>query len=163
MLCASRLSTIPTWIDCPPQSLIHHAIFSQAGPWRLVDCLPPMWEYGRCLSQEHNDTLPSSGAKPRVDNLRLPTYALIQWAASPLVWILALCVFPKDTTARYAQCGDRTSNLRSFNYNSALEQTRATPQKLILQIIQVFLKQWIWFLLCVLNRYRGKWYQLLDL
>ena len=37
--------------------------------------------------------------------LRLPAFALIRWAAPPLVGKLALNVFRKNTTAHYAQCG----------------------------------------------------------
>ena len=58
-----RLSTALT------QSLIRHAIFSQTGTPRRVDCLVPLCEHKRnCLSHGPNDTLPSWGTEPRVAN-----------------------------------------------------------------------------------------------
>ena len=54
-----------------------------------------------------NDTtmhcLVQKESQPRGDNLRLPTYAYITSTAPPLIGMLALSIFPNDTTASCAQ------------------------------------------------------------
>ena len=101
---ASSLSTTPT------RSLILHAIFSQTGPPRRVDAWTRYGSLGvNYLSEGHNDTLPI-----QQPNRELPTCALIHYAALSLAGI-CVSVFPKDTTARCAQCGHRASN---FTINS---------------------------------------------
>ena len=96
----------------PTLSLIRHAIFSQAGPPQLVYCLPRYGIIdGKCLSQGHNNTLPVH--EPNREwtalfaNLRFYPLSCI----APVAGILAVSVFRKDTTVRYAKCGHRTSNL----------------------------------------------------
>ena len=49
----------------------------------------------RCLVQKESHS--------RCDNLRLPTYAYNTSAAPPLIGMLALSIFPNDTTASCAQ------------------------------------------------------------
>ena len=98
MLCAFRQSTTPT------QSLIGHAIFGLAEPprglaWPLTEIFT--------VSVFPKDTKKNcSVLEPNREStiLRLPTYHLIHWVRSPLVEKLALSVFPKNTTTRYAQC-----------------------------------------------------------
>ena len=58
----------------------------------------------KCLSQGHNDALPSSETELRVDNLvvaNLHSHPLSVTAAS---WDESVSAFSKDTTAPYAVC-----------------------------------------------------------
>ena len=80
-----RLSTSST------RSLIHYAIFNQTGPpWR-VDCLAPLWEFGRQVSFFKNTTLYCPIQEPNREptTLQLPACAFIHWAASSL-WLSLL-------------------------------------------------------------------------
>ena len=63
---------------------------------------------GKCFSQGHKDALLSSGTELRVDDI-----AVAKLRSYPLscTVVLALNAVPKDTTPRYAQYGNRTSNL----------------------------------------------------
>ena len=103
MLFASRLSTTPTL------SLIRYAIFGQTGPPRPIDYLAPLWECRRKVSPKDYDMLPNSGTEPGADDLAVAN--LCSYPLSCTVGMTVLSVFPKDTTARYALYGYRTSNL----------------------------------------------------
>ena len=67
----------------PRQCLIRHAILSQSGPTRRVDCLVPLWEYGRRVSFLKNATMhcPFNEPNRELTTLRMPTCAHIHWAA----------------------------------------------------------------------------------
>ena len=86
---------------------------------RRVDCLAPSWDYvGEVSFQGYNDTLPSSGTEPRVNNLavaNLHSYLLSCTAAS---WDISAKSLSQDTTAS-AQSGNRSTNhtitIRRFN------------------------------------------------
>ena len=64
-----------------------------------------------CQSQGHNDALPSSDFKLKLDNHVVMYLHSYPWAAPLLVRMIALSVFPTDTTARYDQCGHQISSL----------------------------------------------------
>ena len=69
VLYASRLPTLTT------RTLIRHAIFDHTGPPRRSIAWPRYGNIGgMCLAQEHNDTLPSSGSEPRVNNLAVAKF-----------------------------------------------------------------------------------------
>ena len=109
MLYASRLSITST------RSLISHAIF-QSLDWATTTGRFAWPLYGSIsatsLSHGHNDTLPTSGTEPRVDNLAVANLcSKPPSCTAATIGILALNVFLKDTTALYAECGHRTSNL----------------------------------------------------
>ena len=92
-------------------------IFNQTGPPRRVDAWPRYGSvYVMCRYQGHNDILPSSRTKIRVDNLafaNLCSYPLSCTAAT--VEILGLSVFLRDTTARHAHIvGIKLATLRQL-------------------------------------------------
>ena len=100
------------------QSLIRHANFGKIGSPRRVECLAPLWEYRHeKFSQKHNDTLPSSETKSRVDYFAVDNLCSYSLAAPHVVEILALSVFSKERV--YTQCGHRTNNLTNYDYLSA--------------------------------------------
>ena len=59
--------------------------------------------------------LPISGTEPRFDNFVVANFRFYPLSYTPAkVEILAVSVFPNNTTARYAHCGHRVSNLTMF-------------------------------------------------
>ena len=104
---ALHRSITPTW----KRSTIRHAIFSQTQPPRRID-LGVSFRCGsigvKCLSQGDNDAFCSSKTKLRVGKLMV---ANLHSYPQPLVGMIALNVFPKNTAVRYAQFGHRTINL----------------------------------------------------
>ena len=72
---ASRSSVTPVWIVCLP--LQHEVSFVMQSLVRLGhhDEMMAWPRYGsvgvKCLSQEHNDKLLSSGTEPRADNVAI--------------------------------------------------------------------------------------------
>ena len=88
-MCASRLSTEPT----------------------RVDCLAPLWEYkaGSIFPKDTTIHCPAQKSNREPTTLRLPACVLIHESVKPLVWMES--VKGRDTTVRYAHYGYRTYNL----------------------------------------------------
>ena len=90
MLHISRLSTTPI------RSLIHYAIFSQAGLPRRVYYLAPLWENKREVFQAHNNALHSSETEPRVDNLAIANMSSYPLSCTAASWDDCVkCLFPR--------------------------------------------------------------------
>ena len=91
------------------RSFVRYAIYTDIGPQRRINCSAPFWEYSQLIVPElGNDILTCFEPEPRADNLMVDVFRL---AAPSLVGIIASSVFPKDTTARYAQYGYRTRSI----------------------------------------------------